>query len=132
MSDLKLAEFQRAAVAGDGFVQLAQPFQGGALLDEGLCVAGIKRQDLVEALGVQDLDIKVAAVCVYHNLVPVAVDALEGSGIPVAAVSTGFPAGQISFEELVEGLGFAHLRTPNEFDRRFRVHAVVCSSLFGF
>lgn len=66
-----------------------------------LCAKAITplRQDLVEALGVQDLDIKVAAVCVYHNLVPVAVDALEGSGIPVAAVSTGFPAGQISFEE---------------------------------
>jgi deoxyribose-phosphate aldolase len=36
----------------------------------------------------------VGAVCVYHNLVPVAVEALDGSGIPVAAVSTGFPAGQ--------------------------------------
>jgi deoxyribose-phosphate aldolase len=33
-------------------------------------------------------------VCVYHNLVPTAVEALAGSGIPVAAVSTGFPAGQ--------------------------------------
>ena len=33
------------------------------------------------------------AVCVYHEMVPAAVDALEGSGIPVAAVSTGFPAG---------------------------------------
>ncbi|MEM8957912.1 MAG: deoxyribose-phosphate aldolase, partial [Pseudomonadota bacterium] len=33
------------------------------------------------------------AVCVYHEMVPVAVAALEGSGIPVAAVSTGFPAG---------------------------------------
>lgn len=43
--------------------------------------------------------IQVAAVCVYHNLVPVAVEALRGSGIPVAAVSTGFPAGQISQEE---------------------------------
>jgi deoxyribose-phosphate aldolase len=56
------------------------------------------RQDIVEGLGVQDLDIKVGAVCVYNNLVPVAVEALEGSGIPVAAVSTGFPAGQISLE----------------------------------
>jgi deoxyribose-phosphate aldolase len=56
------------------------------------------RQDIVDALGVRDLDIKVGAVCVYHNLVPVAVEALEGSGIPVAAVSTGFPAAQISQE----------------------------------
>jgi deoxyribose-phosphate aldolase len=51
------------------------------------------REDLVEALGVGALDIKVGAVCVYHTLVPTAVRALEGSGIPVAAVSTGFPAG---------------------------------------
>ncbi len=57
------------------------------------------RDDLVEALGVRDLHITVGAVCVYHNLVPVAVDALKGTAIPVAAVSTGFPAGQISFEE---------------------------------
>jgi deoxyribose-phosphate aldolase len=39
---------------------------------------------------------------VYHNLVPVAVEALEGSGIPVAAVSTGFPAAQISFEDKID------------------------------
>jgi deoxyribose-phosphate aldolase len=51
------------------------------------------RDDLASALGVSDLDIKVGAVCVYHAFVPTAVRALEGSGIPVAAVSTGFPAG---------------------------------------
>jgi deoxyribose-phosphate aldolase len=51
------------------------------------------RDDIVDALGVRELDIKVGAVCVYHTLVPTAVRALEGSGIPVAAVSTGFPAG---------------------------------------
>jgi deoxyribose-phosphate aldolase len=57
------------------------------------------RQDLLEALGARGYDLKVGAVCVYHNLVPVAVEALQGSGIPVAAVSTGFPAGQIAFEQ---------------------------------
>ena len=51
------------------------------------------RQDLLEALGAEDLGITVGAVCVYHAMVPTAVEALEGSGIPVAAVSTGFPAG---------------------------------------
>jgi deoxyribose-phosphate aldolase len=51
------------------------------------------REDLAEALGVGSLDIKVGAVCVYHAFVPTAVRALEGSGIPVAAVSAGFPAG---------------------------------------
>ena len=51
------------------------------------------RHDLIEALGVADLGIRVGAVCVYHAFVAAAVQALEGSGIPVAAVSTGFPAG---------------------------------------
>jgi deoxyribose-phosphate aldolase len=66
------------------------------------------REDLLEALGAQALNLKVGAVCVYHNLVPVAVEALEGSGIPVAAVSTGFPAAQIplrlKIEEIKESL----------------------------
>jgi deoxyribose-phosphate aldolase len=66
------------------------------------------RQDILEALGAQDLRITVGAVCVYHNLVPVAVEALEGSGIPVAAVSTGFPAAQnplrLKIEEIKESV----------------------------
>lgn len=49
------------------------------------------RADLLEALGVPALH--VGAVCVYHEFVATAVAALKGSGIPVAAVSTGFPAG---------------------------------------
>lgn len=59
------------------------------------------RQELLEALGAGGFDLKVGAVCVYHNLVPVAVEALRGSGIPVAAVSTGFPAGQNPFEQKI-------------------------------
>lgn len=51
------------------------------------------RTDLLEALGVADRRITTGAVCVYHRFVATAVAALEGSGIPVAAVSTGFPAG---------------------------------------
>src|SRR5256714_7661200 len=51
------------------------------------------RPDLLDALGATDLGITVGAVCVYHAFVPVAVQALQGSEIPVAAVSTGFPAG---------------------------------------
>jgi deoxyribose-phosphate aldolase len=35
-----------------------------------------------------------AAICVYPNLVPVARERLEGSGVHVAAVATGFPSGQ--------------------------------------
>jgi deoxyribose-phosphate aldolase len=47
--------------------------------------------DLLDRLGMPGLT--VAAVCVYHDMVPAAVAALRGSGLPVAAVSTGFPAG---------------------------------------
>jgi deoxyribose-phosphate aldolase len=56
------------------------------------------RRDILEMLGAAHLPITVGAVCVYHNLVETAVDALSGSGIPVAAVSTGFPAGQTPLE----------------------------------
>jgi deoxyribose-phosphate aldolase len=49
------------------------------------------RADLLEALGIEKL--KVGAVCVYPTMVPHAVKALEGSGVPVASVATGFPAG---------------------------------------
>jgi deoxyribose-phosphate aldolase len=51
------------------------------------------RRDLEDALGAERLHITTGAVCVYHQLVPTAVEALGDSGIPVAAVSTGFPAG---------------------------------------
>ena len=59
------------------------------------------REDLLQALGVAGLNLTVGAVCVYHQLVPVAVEALDGSGIPVAAVSTGFPAGLNPFEQKI-------------------------------
>ena len=57
------------------------------------------REDILEGLGAAQLPIRVAAVCVYHALVETAVDALRGSGIPVAAVSTGFPAGLSPFKQ---------------------------------
>ena len=51
------------------------------------------REDILEALGLADAGITTGAVCVYPTMVPHAVKALEGSGIPVASVATGFPAG---------------------------------------
>ena len=53
------------------------------------------RVDLLDQLGLADL--KVGAVCVYHEMIAPAVAALQGTGIPVAAVSTGFPAGLSPF-----------------------------------
>jgi deoxyribose-phosphate aldolase len=62
-----------------------------------LCAKGVHplRDDMVQALGLDGLNLHVGAICVYHNLVTVAVEALRGTPVPVAAVSTGFPAGQI-------------------------------------
>ncbi|APR40441.1 deoxyribose-phosphate aldolase [Paraburkholderia sp. SOS3] len=51
------------------------------------------RADILAELGIAPHGITTGAVCVYHRFVATAVDALRGSGIPVAAVSTGFPAG---------------------------------------
>ncbi|MBW3534197.1 MAG: deoxyribose-phosphate aldolase [Gemmatimonadetes bacterium] len=59
------------------------------------------RQDLLEALGMDAWDVHVGAVCVYHAMVETAVSALRGSSVPVAAVSTGFPAGLSPFAQRV-------------------------------
>jgi deoxyribose-phosphate aldolase len=52
------------------------------------------RQETLEAMGIGSLGLTTGAVCVYHAMVETAVEALAGTSIPVAAVSTGFPAGQ--------------------------------------
>lgn len=56
------------------------------------------RTDILKSLNLEDFPLTVAAVCVYHNQIKPAISALEGTNIPVAAVSTGFPAAQIPFE----------------------------------
>lgn len=58
------------------------------------------RADILDTLGMGP--ITTGAVCVYHDMVPTAVQALDGSGIPVAAVSTGFPAGLSPFKLRVQ------------------------------
>jgi deoxyribose-phosphate aldolase len=81
------------------------------------------RSDLLEALGMEDAGLTTAAVCVYHEMVPVAVEALTGSGIPVAAVSTGFPAGLSPFETRLAEIGASVAAGAREIDivisRRF-------------
>jgi deoxyribose-phosphate aldolase len=59
------------------------------------------QQELVRLLGIESLGLRVAAVCVYHTFVETAVRSLEGTGIRVAAVSTGFPAGLSPLDERV-------------------------------
>jgi deoxyribose-phosphate aldolase len=74
------------------------------------------RADMLDALGARELDIKVGAVCVYHAMVPTAVEALEGSGIPVAAVSTGFPAGLSPIEQRIEEIRASVAAGAKEID----------------
>src|SRR5216110_1677285 len=74
------------------------------------------RQDLLEALDATDLGIQVGAVCLYHAFVPVAVQALQGSGIPVAAVSTGFPAGLNPLPQRIEEIRASVAAEAGEID----------------
>jgi len=74
------------------------------------------RTDLLDALGARELGITVGAVCVYHAFVPIAVDALEGTGIPVAAVSTGFPAGLNPLPQRIEEIQASVAAGAREID----------------
>ena len=74
------------------------------------------RDDLAQSLGVEQLGIHVGAVCVYHSLVRTAVEALAGSDIPVAAVSTGFPAGLSPIEQRVDEIRASVAAGAREID----------------
>ena len=60
-----------------------------------LCRKAVRplREDIALALGREPDAVRTAAVCVYHEMIPTAKEALADSGLPIAAVSTGFPAG---------------------------------------
>ena len=72
------------------------------------------RADLLDALGMPGLT--TGAVCVYHDMVPAAVRALEGTSIPVAAVSTGFPAGLSPFHLRIAEIGESVAAGAREID----------------
>ena len=72
------------------------------------------RTELLEALGMPG--ITTGAVCVYHEMVPAAVRALEGTSIPVAAVSTGFPAGLSPFRLRIAEIGESVAAGAREID----------------
>lgn len=72
------------------------------------------RADLVDALGLDGL--QVGAVCVYHEMLPVALEGLQGSGIPVAVVSTGFPAGQTPMETRLREIELSVAAGAHEVD----------------
>ncbi len=74
------------------------------------------RADIVEALGLSDTPPKVGAVCVYPTMVAPAVNALEGSGIPVASVATGFPTGLTPLPQRLAEIRYAVDMGAGEID----------------
>jgi deoxyribose-phosphate aldolase len=58
----------------------------------------------------------VAAVCVYPNLVAIAKDALAGSGVKVASVASGFPAGQVPLSAKLDDTRLAVEAGADEID----------------
>lgn len=74
------------------------------------------RPDLLAQLGAPADRIRVAAVCVYHEFVRQAASELEGSGIAVAAVSTGFPAGLSPFQQRVAEIEASVAAGADEID----------------
>ncbi|GCE28229.1 deoxyribose-phosphate aldolase [Dictyobacter alpinus] len=81
------------------------------------------RQELLSALGFEELH--VGAVCVYHNFVATAVEALKGSDIPVAAVSTGFPAGLNGFDQKLQEISASVAAGAQEIDIVISRHHVL-------
>lgn len=73
------------------------------------------RKDMLDALGLKG-GLKTGAVCVYHDMIPTAVDVLQGTGIPVAAVSTGFPAGLSSHETKLREIELSVKAGASEID----------------
>jgi deoxyribose-phosphate aldolase len=73
------------------------------------------RDDIVKALGLSAMPM-VGAVCVYPTMVPPAVKALEGSGIPVASVATGFPAGLTPLPQRLAEIRYAVDQGAQEID----------------
>jgi deoxyribose-phosphate aldolase len=85
---------------------------------ERLCAKALNpvRRDILEGLGVAELDVRPAAVCVYHAFVATAVAALKGSGIGVAAVSTSFPHGLAPVETKIREIEASVAAGASEID----------------
>jgi deoxyribose-phosphate aldolase len=74
------------------------------------------RPDMLERLGLDGERIHVAAVCVYPSRVKDAVEALQGTDIPVASVATGFPAGQTPLPQRIQEIEQAIEAGAREID----------------
>lgn len=74
------------------------------------------RQDILEALKFNQPDFHVGAVCVYHQMIPTAVESLREANIPIATVSTGFPAGQSPLAQRIEEIKASVENGADEID----------------
>ena len=74
------------------------------------------KEELIKKLGIKNILPRVGAVCVYHAYVKTAVEALKKTGIPVAAVSTGFPHGLISLSRRIEEINDSLAAGASEID----------------
>ncbi len=83
------------------------------------------RPEILKALGADGLNVHPGAVCVYHNFVGTAVNALKGTDIPVAAVSTGFPAGLTPFETRIKEVEASVAAGAKEIDVVIERHHVL-------
>ncbi|PHR92700.1 MAG: deoxyribose-phosphate aldolase [Robiginitomaculum sp.] len=84
------------------------------------------KEEVLKALGADKLNIHPGAVCVYHNFVATAVEALAGTGIPVAAVSTGFPAGHTPMATRLAEIRASVKAGAQEIDIVIERHMVLC------
>ncbi len=83
------------------------------------------RSDILEKLGFSDQVVRVGAVCVYHHQIAAAKKALKGSGIPVAAVSAGFPHGQSPLATRLEEIRLSVEAGADEIDTVLRRELVL-------
>jgi deoxyribose-phosphate aldolase len=71
---------------------------------------------IAEGLGIADMDLRVGAVCVYPTMVSHALDALDGSGVAVASVATGFPAGLMPLDLRLREIEWTVAQGAHEID----------------
>eukprot|EP00730_Choanoeca_flexa_P002744 TRINITY_DN11158_c0_g2_i3.p1 TRINITY_DN11158_c0_g2~~TRINITY_DN11158_c0_g2_i3.p1 ORF type:complete len:318 (+),score=69.36 TRINITY_DN11158_c0_g2_i3:111-1064(+) len=74
------------------------------------------RKDILEKLGCDHLNITTGAICVYPSRVPEAVKHLKDSGVPIASVAAGFPAGQTPMEQRLQEIRHAVKAGATEID----------------
>ena len=87
--------------------------------------------EIIDGYDIADLKIVPGAVCVYHTFVPTAVHALEGSGIPVAAVSTAFPHGLAPLATRLEEIKASVAAGAKEIDIVINRHQVLTGDWQG-